>query len=183
MMTTIRKTAIDFTYPYHLCDMSFTSPLPTFKNFSHLLQPFDRFIWISILLIMTLFMTIFMVYNKKSTFKYLLCWQVFVIYMRQSICKLINTYPNNIILFTWILMSVILNIYYSGYIYSFITFPYENKIESISELIRNENEGHINMIVEKNSAFQYYLVRIFLLYFNWIIINCFKTSNIWIGNA
>ena len=157
-MTTVRMSAISFTNPYMFSIITFTSPMPIITYFESLLQPFDTFTWISIIIMLSTIIILLLLLNKASNIKYDLFWYIFVIVLRSNITKYKPTHINSLIILCWMLVSFILTTCYSMSIYSFISVPIEHRIESIDELIRGQISGKIQLVVERNSVYQYILV-------------------------
>ena len=160
MLTSARHQAIDCTYPHDFDYISFTSPAPTITQFNDLLQPFDTYIWLSIVTTIAVLMLLSIAYNyiNKSHMKYTLCWTVVEIYLGKSISKRITKYRVSFLWLTWMLMSTILAMSYSGTIYSLIAVPVEHRIETIDQLIRSHSSGQLKILVENGLIFQHILV-------------------------
>ena len=156
-MTNDRQNVIDHSYPYNFVYITFMSPMPTITYFDNLLQPFDTYIWISI--IITLLMIGLIIFNTKSktTKTFNLCWYVMSIFLRQNGTTRI-TQINKLLLYTWMLLVTILGACYSGCIYSLIRVPIEHKIETLDQLISHEMNGNIKIVVKNGSTKQYMIV-------------------------
>ena len=163
-MTSERYNVLDLSYPHEFVDISFTSPSPTITQFNDLLQPFDTYIWLSIVTTIATLMAINVIYNKVfATYKCNYYWTLFVICLKQTQCLPVPRYPVNMLLTIWMLMSTVLLISYSGTIYSLMTVPIEHRIETIDQLIDSQRTGELTIVVQKNSLSAYLLVRSFYL--------------------
>jgi len=158
MFTTSRLNYINYTYPYELGVITFSSPMPMIIHFNNLLQPFDTYIWALIIFTMLIFIALLFITNINIKIKYVLYWDIIVIFLLQKMSKHSMAYPNSVILFTWILMSMIFLKSYCGCIYSIITLPNEHRIETLSDLLESQKSGQIQVVVENDSVFQYVLV-------------------------
>ena len=156
-MTAERYQVINYTKPYKFSANTFTSPMPITTHFDNLLQPFDSYIWISIIITILLMYSI--LYWTKKT-KMNLLWNLLSICLRQNLSKHFEACLN---IFSFLLMSVILTQCYSGAIYSLITAPIEHRIETIDELIGSQNANEIQIITKTYSVNKYAMVCIYFL--------------------
>ena len=157
-MTYNRSRVIDYSYPYELGSLIFSSPTPTITHFHDLLQPFDTCIWISIIITITLIILILSLINNNRNKIVNLCWDVLVVYLRQNGCKSLMNAKNKPFIFTWLLMTIILDACYLGCIYSLMSIPIEYKIETLNELVKNQMSGNIKIIVGNGSVHHHVLV-------------------------
>src|SRR6185437_11379224 len=93
-MTSTRYDAIKYSYPYIYSVVTFTSPMPIIKHFNNLLQPFDQYIWISIVITITILMLLFALNQnaRNSNIKFNIFWDIFVICLRQN--RVLHRYKN-----------------------------------------------------------------------------------------
>jgi len=89
-----------------------------------------------------------------------LIWTILAIYLKQGI-KVANY--TKLLLFMWILMTIVLDACYLGEIYSLIRVPIEYRIETLDELIKNQNNGNIKIVVHNGTVQQHILIRNFVL--------------------
>ena len=129
-MTNDRQNVIDYSYPYNFVSITFMSPMPTISYFDNLLQPFDSYIWILIIITLLILGLIICITNNKTTRTFNLCWYILSILLRQNgTTRVIQI--NKLLMCTWIIMSVILGACYSGSIYALIRVPIEHRIEAL----------------------------------------------------
>ena len=156
-MTTDRQNVIDYTYPCYSEYITFTSPMPTITHFDNLLQPFDSYIWILIIITLLILGLIIFNTNNKTARTFNLCWYILSILLRQNGTTRV-TQINKLLMCTWIIMSVILGACYSGSIYALIRVPIEHRIETLDQLFANEINGNIKIFVIHKSLQKYILV-------------------------
>src|ERR1700733_1938963 len=104
-MTNDRQNVIDYSYPYKFVYITFTSPMPITTHFDNLLQPFDSYIWILIIITLLILGLIICNTNYKKARTFNLCWYILSILLRQNGTTRV-TQRNKLLMCTWILMSV-----------------------------------------------------------------------------
>ena len=157
LMTNDRQNVIDYIDPCYSEYFTFTSPMPTITHFDNLLQPFDSYIWILIIITLLILGLIICNTNNKMARTFNLCWYILSILLRQNGTTRL-TQINKLLMCTWMLMVMILGACYSGCIYSLIRVPIEHKIETLDQLIAHEMNGNIKIVVENGSIYQYVIV-------------------------
>jgi len=130
-----RFKAVDFTYPYYMDIITFTSPPPQYKYFANLLDVFDIYIWICLLT------SILFLWSLVSLKKFTNPFMIITIALKQSL-KLSNlrTFPTKLIVGLWLLACLILTASYAGYVHSVIALPTEIKFETpdaLAQLAQN----------------------------------------------
>ena len=156
-MTSERYQAINYTKPYKYSANTFTSPMPITTHFDNLLQPFDSYIWILIIITLLILGLIICNTNYKTARTFNLCWYILSILLRQNGTTRL-TQINKLLMCTWMLMVMILGACYLGSIYALIRVPIEHRIETLDQLIANEMNGNIKIVVENGSIEQYVIV-------------------------
>ena len=147
LMTPTRNDVVDISFPFDISQLTFTSPMPVKHYFNTLLQPFDKYIWMSCIAVITLIMCLIYFYNQTTYMKYNLLWDTLAIIFRQNISNATRVYPNNLILLAWLLSAIILYVCYSGSIFSLITVPIEYRIKTICQLLGSHNFDELQEVV------------------------------------
>ena len=157
-MTFERAQEVSFSYPYIIDLVTFTTPLPKAQlNYMNLIQPFDAWIWISIVLMIALMfgLSLSLIRNKTN-----ILWITISIVMRQQFHMIPNI---RLMVSGWLLASVVLTSSYAGVIYYITATPLEvGRIDSIHELNSAQKLNKIKIIGIKNGL-HYRMMKVFKL--------------------
>ena len=141
-----RAKSIDYTYPHIIDNIVFTSPLTEINTFIDLLKPFDTYVWILSLITIIIYMLIFKYYFSRNDY-----WNIFKV-------KLLTTgslsSTRRVIISYWFIFMYMLSMIYSQVVYSLISVPKTNSIESISELHSALEQGDINLYMYNQFPFK-----------------------------
>ena len=137
-----RAQQMSYSQPYIIDLVTFTSPNPkTQSNAMDLIQPFDVWIWISIVLRIVLMfgLNLFLITNKTN-----IRWIILSILMKQPFLLVPNI---KLLVSGWLLAGVVFTTSYAGVIYYITATPLEmGRIDTINELNWAQKEGKITII-------------------------------------
>ena len=154
-LTENRVKVVDHSYPYLIDSITFTSPLPTLYGYTNLLEPFDNHIWICIMSsILTIITVKYFIFGRLD-------FSPFRTLFGQPIAReKTNSFGDRLLLFNWLIMSVILTSSYAGCVYSLISVPKKLKIETLNSLIDGQNSGLVRAIIYSQAAIYYNLFKV-----------------------
>ena len=160
-----RDEVISFSYPYLISPVTFLAPLPLPKHFDNLFEPFDTYIWLSILASLLCLTIIFIIMHKsKSNYMSGLIWSLYLVIFGQTIPdKYLKPNRVKLIFSLWLLACFVLSKCYSSSVYELILVNHENKLKTIDDLIKASNANNIKMYARYSTMYSQLLVN-YVLY-------------------
>jgi hypothetical protein len=131
-------------------------------NITLVIDPFDYFVWISIIIASILISLIKGLIIKQ----YVLMMKMFAInraiinssFKRKLSRHLSNDSPLRIMICCWLLSCVVLTSSYSGSLYSLMTFPsYSKTIDTLIQLSIDQKNNEIQAVAVENTVYYEYL--------------------------
>ena len=148
-LTYPRSQAVDYTYPFKIDSLTFLSPRLRNKYFYNLFEIFDIYIWVSIfvsIISMTLLLNIINADNKSGN-KDSFLWTLTSILLEQPYSPgHLKGFIIKMQLAIWMFAAIIISSSYGGCIFSLITYPHDNNIETIDDLARAIQNNKIRLI-------------------------------------
>jgi hypothetical protein len=165
-MTYERSEAVDFSNAYLETSLTFVTPSPKeTPNITLIIDPFDYFIWICIIVVFILmFCNLYLVTQNWNELKKLcIKWALIYTSFGQQLYFYLPSVGSLRILFSgWLLACLVLRSSYSGCLHSLMAFPSRMKmINTIEELAIAQNNGEIQTITGDSMSFQLLKVIIF----------------------
>ena len=153
-VTDIRAQDIHFLYPHIIDHVTFISPWPIIIHNVNLYEPFDKLIWILIIISILSLIFITNLMNKLSKNIKILKFILIAILFKQSINKKFAKHTTNkLIISSWLLICIVLTTSYGGCIHSLRTVPHEYRVETIDELGNALSNGFIQVLMKPTSSY------------------------------
>jgi hypothetical protein len=139
-----------------------TPPPKDIPNITLVIDPFDYFVWISIIIVSILIPLIKGLFIKQ----YVLVMKIFAInraiinssFKRKLSRHSSNDSPLRIMICCWLLSCIVLTSSYSGSLYSLMAFPsYSKTIDTLVKLSIDQKNNEIQVIAVENTIYYEYL--------------------------
>ncbi|XP_027193722.2 uncharacterized protein LOC113788469 [Dermatophagoides pteronyssinus] len=163
-LTYERSQNVEHLYPYLVEQTSIMTAVPEYHqpNPRQLFEPFDSFIWLGVFGSLILFFLLgrFGQCFKKSNSNlqnFNLFWIQVQVLFRQPVHQIWFREPHEtndrlLILSIWMFIVMILSSAYGGCLFSIMTIPHHNNIDTIDELVEQCNQNRIIVLVENGTA-------------------------------
>ena len=143
-------------YPHIINPITFTAPTPIVKKFTNLLDAFDTYIWVYLMIsILSLMVSVYLM-SKIHVQKIDNKWPVLYKILEKpdhSYNKL--NLHNKIIMYTWTFMCLVLMSAFSGCMHSLMSVKFVNKVETLTALVSAMHRGHVQILGFKMRPYTY----------------------------
>ncbi|OTF69449.1 hypothetical protein BLA29_004081 [Euroglyphus maynei] len=160
-LTYERAQTVEHLYPYLVEQTSIMTAVPKrhIPNPGQLFEPFDSFIWMGVFGSLILFFLLGRFgrrFKRRHQDRSSLLWINVQLLFRQPVNSLCKESPETSdVLFVsslWMLIVMVLSSAYAGCLFSIMTVPHVNTIDTINELAQHCNQGSIIVLVENGTA-------------------------------
>ena len=154
----LRANFVDFTYPFELLSGTFVTQMPEYKpEVQGIFRTFSLPLWISILLI---FITLSLLYYISFKSNYSLdkiSLHTFAVLLRQSSILKPSTMAERLLIYSWVVGSMLICLAYDSVFLSFLAFPPIFPIKDVSQLAESVINGDYHCITPSQSSYNYLL--------------------------
>ena len=143
----ISMEAVDFVYPFKLSDFTFVTFKPEYKpHIFGIFQTVSLNVWMTlafVLIAVTLLSHFFLKYKCNLS---KVIFHVFAVLMKQSAVIIPSSFPENLLVYSWVIGAMILCLSHDSVFLSFLSVPPATKIEHLSDLAAAVQKGDCNCV-------------------------------------
>ena len=164
-MTNERSEAVLFSYPHFINSVTFTTPIADRIGYSSsLLGPFEPKIWLFLFSLVSIAFLYGFCLKQEIQKSSQIQWSVVSIILGQPIPAFKSRlFSMRFLISCWLFSALILKNFYSGELFSLMTFTSEgDKIETIDEFINVVTTGRLRLVTIKGHLI--YMAKVMVIY-------------------
>ncbi|GIY15358.1 uncharacterized protein CDAR_13341 [Caerostris darwini] len=154
-ITEERRTAVNFSYPYDVEDLTFSTKAPGYlSKTTAFASPFDSYIWYIFILLTIIFLIVFRIcQEKKRPFQ-----RIVLKFLGYLVLQPLDIFPitarTKVLVVSWLLGGRFISFFYSAALLAFLTIPeQEQGIKTISQLSNAISKGSIKSVTFKGASY------------------------------